>query len=108
MSDTLHHYIIVRKDIPRPGPMSAQIIHATGESIVRPIAGRETHAYSLEIDGERELLELSERLRAGGVPHIVIREPDEPYNGQATAIGCVPTEDRERVRRYTSHLRLVR
>lgn len=106
MSETLHHYVIVRADLPK-GVMMAQSIHAAGESALRPIP-EGTHAYALEVDDEGQLRALSDRLRAGGVPHVLITEPDSPWDGQAMAIGCVPTADRDRVRRHTSHLRLVR
>ncbi len=104
--ETLRHYVIVRADLPK-GVMAAQIIHAAGESALRPIP-EGTHAYALEVDNEDQLRAMSDRLRAGGVPHVLVVEPDAPYHGQAMAIGCIPTVDRERVRRHTSHLRLVR
>lgn len=51
---------------------------------------------------------MAKRLWDSQVPHKLICEPDSPYDGQAMAIGLFPTTDRERVRRLTSSLRLVR
>lgn len=103
-SDTLHHYVIVRKDLPE-GVRLAQTIHAAGSSAMRPLPD-DTHAYALDVPDEAELRRRSDRLRAAGVPHILVEEPDAPYHGQAMAIGCVPTTDRERIRRVTSDLPL--
>lgn len=106
MSQLLHHYVIVRADLPK-GVMMAQTIHAAGESAMRPIP-EGTHAYALEVDDEEQLLKRAERLREAGCPHVLVIEPDAPYHGQAMAIGCAPTDDRDRIRRVTSDLRLVR
>jgi hypothetical protein len=54
------------------------------------------------------LEELHDRLEDDGIPHAIIREPDEPYNGHATAVGISPTTDRERIRRYVAHFALLK
>lgn len=106
MRDVLRHYVIVRADLPT-GVRLAQTIHAAGESVRFPIVSG-THAYALEVPDERTLLEVSQKLREVGVNHRLIVEPDEPYCGQAMAIGIEPTRDRSKIRRVTSHLPLAR
>jgi hypothetical protein len=102
---TLHHYIIVRKDLPS-GTKLAQTGHASGESAMRPLP-EGTFLYVLHADDEDHLLRLAEKLRKSACPHIVVREPDEPFHGAATAIGCVPTLDRKRIQKVTKGLQLA-
>lgn len=106
MSEILHHYIVLRNDLPS-GTKLAMTVHAAGESAVRQIP-EGTFAYVLRVDDEAELLRRSERLRAIGCPHIVVREPDVPWNGQAMAIGLVPTTDKERCSKVLGDLPLAR
>jgi peptidyl-tRNA hydrolase len=106
MSDLLRHYVFLRKDLPS-GVKLAQTVHAAGESVRFPIVSG-TYAYVIEVDDERALLDLSQKFTAEGVQHRLIMEPDEPYCGQAMAIGCEPTRDRTKIRRLTTHLRLAR
>lgn len=56
---------------------------------------------------EAQLIDTAERLEAAGIPHIVIREPDAPFNGAATAIGVFPTTDRGPIKKALSRLRLL-
>lgn len=103
---TLYHYVIVRSDLPH-GVQVAQTIHAAGESCEGPLPSG-TYAVALSVPDEASLRELARRLWDAEVPHKVIMEPDTPYDGQAMAIGLFPTTDRDRVRRLTSSLPLVR
>lgn len=103
---TLYHYVVVRSDLPH-GVQVAQTIHAAGESCDGPLPSG-TYAIALSVPDEPSLRELARRLWDSEVPHKVIEEPDSPYNGQAMALGIFPTTDRERVRRLTSSLKLVR
>ena len=98
------HFVIVREDTP-DGVQFAQTIHATGESCEGHPKG--THAYALAARDEEHLLELADRLWAAEIPHVVVREPDPPYNGQAMAIGIFPTQDKAMVDRVTSSLPLL-
>lgn len=123
-------YIIVRRDLPR-GTMCAQVAHAAGESFVlsyprssvkerpaseqddREVGGSSPSAGAnplfitivvvLGVRDEARLLRLERRLIRGGVPHVAIREPDEPYNGALTAIG-IPPGPREPVAKYLHKL----
>lgn len=82
------HYVIVRADLP-VGFAAAQICHAAGESVAGPVA-EGTNAVILAIVDEAALLALADRLTAAGEPHVLIREPDAPWRGAATAIGLAP------------------
>jgi hypothetical protein len=52
------------------------------------------------------LLHIHERLLDAGIECILIREPDAPFNGAATAIGCFPLP-RKKIRRVLSGLPLL-
>lgn len=98
------HFVIVRGDLPE-GVRSAMIIHATGESCEGHPKG--THAYALLARDEEHLLELAGRLWDAEIPHVVVDEPDEPYNGQAMSIGIFLTQDKAKIDKVTSSLPLV-
>lgn len=114
-ADRLTHYIVVRRDLPL-GVIAAQVTHAAGESfyLLASYSGG-SMAASQEAGGERpptransrddipratavvlgarnesKLLSLERLLADHCVPHIAVREPDEPWNGQLMAIGLVP------------------
>lgn len=95
----------MRSDLPT-GFLAAQLVHAAGESAPGGLPP-ETNAVVLAVPGEPELLALSARLAQLGVPHHLVREPDPPYHGAATAIG-LPPQPREPVRRLLSSLPLLR
>lgn len=62
----------------------------------------------LAVPSEKELLALARKLGLAGVKHVLIREPDSPWNGAATAIGLVPLRDRAAVAPLLSSLPLLR
>ena len=63
------------------------ICHAAGESgPARP----GTYAVILAVPNEQSLMRLASVLGDRGVGHLLIREPDAPWNGQAMAIGLPP------------------
>lgn len=99
------HYIITRKDLPI-GFMAAQIVHAAGESVVSEVRPG-TNAIVLEVDNERLLRELARKLSRSGIPHIVVYEPDPPWDGQMTAIGITPVTDRSIVKQFVKKLSLL-
>lgn len=106
MSQTLYHYVIVRSDLPH-GVQVAQTIHAAGESCEGPLPSG-TIAIALSAKNESQLEDIAGRLWEAEIPHTVITEPDAPYNGQAMSIGIWPSHDRDRIRKVTSSLALVR
>ncbi len=61
----------------------------------------------LAVKSEAELAAVERKLQKAGVPHVAIREPDAPWNGALTAIGLVPTRDRDGARRILSSLPLL-
>ncbi len=100
-----YHYIVVRRDLP-PGVVAAQVVHAAGESAAGlPPLPENTHAVVLAVPDEDRLLWLAHRLTRAGIAHKLIREPDAPYNGAATALG-IPPQPRENLRRLLSSLPL--
>jgi peptidyl-tRNA hydrolase len=96
--------VITRSDLP-PGFLAAQIVHAAGESSPGTLSPG-TYAVVLSVPSEEALLDTERRLQKAGVPHVSIREPDAPWNGQLTVIGLVPTTDRTVIRKLTSSLPL--
>ena len=86
--------------------MAAQIVHAAGESSNGNIPPN-TNAVVLSVEDEASLMAVAERLAKAGIPHVTVREPDAPWNGQATAIGIAPVRDRRLVRAITSKLPLL-
>lgn len=100
--------MIVRDDLP-PGIQAAMIVHAAGSSAQLPAASRATPptvAVALHASLD-ELVALHRALVERDLPHVLVREPDEPWRDAPMAIGVVPMP-RVRVRRLFAHLRLVR
>lgn len=103
-NNKLYHYIVVRTDLP-VGFLSAQVAHASGESLSEPVAPG-TFAVVLGVDTEAELRALHTQLKAGRIRCILVEETDAPYTGQATAIGIEPTTDKATLKKYLSRLSL--
>lgn len=103
---TLHHYVLVRDDLPR-GVALAQTIHAAGESGDGPLPSG-TFAYALAVKDEEELHEYAGKLWDAEIPHKVIVETDGPYAGQAMTIGLFPTRDKSSIRKILGGLPLAR
>lgn len=102
---------MVRSDVPR-GVQAAQIAHAAGESSPGNLPNG-THVVVLTAPSEDALEAVSARLRARGIEHTRIIEPDAPYgagdgiHGQLMALGCVPGR-KEVIGRALSSLPLLR
>jgi peptidyl-tRNA hydrolase len=103
--DPLTHYCIVRADLPF-GTKAAQLVHAAGESSPGNLP-EGTYAVVLQARDEEHLNQVSVQLAENGILHCLIREPDEPWNGQLMAIGVLPMA-RSKVRKYLSQLPLLR
>lgn len=99
----LYHYVIVRGDMPL-GDQLAQTTHAAGESAAGREVPHDTHAVVLAARGEQELLAVHAELEAAGIWHTLVREPDAPYCGAATAIG-IPPQERAPLRRLLRKLK---
>jgi Peptidyl-tRNA hydrolase PTH2 len=111
----LVHYIIVRRDLPF-GVILSMVAHAAGESFyqLRPrSSGEERRTFSPEVGGsspsggfkvddtiavvlgarnEGRVSKAARILEAAGIEHVVIRETDGAYVGQAMALGVVPCD----------------
>ena len=104
---TLHHFVIVRDDLPI-GVLAAQVIHAAGESVEGKVPSG-THAVALAAPSEEALERIEKRLADNDVPHISIREPDAPWNGALMAIGIRPmAQDNPNLRRAVKRLPLLK
>lgn len=66
------------------------------------------YAVVLAAADEAQLEWAARQLDQANIPHVVIREPDPPYCGAATAIGVLPVEDRRGARRALRKLKLLR
>lgn len=100
--------MIIRNDLPL-GTMLAQTTHASGESAScfgQLPSG--THAVVLAAKDEADLLNIEQQLLSASINYRLIREPDPPFNGQAMAIGLIPTNDRKKIRQILSRHPLVK
>lgn len=102
----LYHYILVRKDLPFAVQM-VNVAHAAGESVVEAPIPSTTRAVILHVADEKELLKYVEIIKQKNFSHVLIKEPDEPYNGAAMALGLTPSNRRNALRRVFYHLKLV-
>lgn len=67
----------------------------------------DTVVVALVAERSEDLEHLGARLLQAGIQHVVIREPEEPYRGAATAVGIEPT-DRDRVRPLVTEFKVLR
>ncbi len=99
--------MIVRDDVPT-GVQVAMVVHAAGHSAQlrgASSAAPPTVAVALLASVE-ELVALERALLHLEIPHVLVREPDEPWCNAPMAIGVVPIE-RARVRRLFASLPLA-
>ena len=107
--------MIVRADLPR-GQQFAQAVHAAGESAANGDVPEGTHAIVLAVDDEEHLLDVVDQLWWKGIKNYkLIIEPDLPLledrpleDGQGTAIGIPPTQDRKKIASVVGRLGLLR
>lgn len=62
---------------------------------------------ALEAKCSEDLELLSERLTAEGIQHVLLKEPDAPWNGAATAVG-IDACDRDKVKPMVAQFQLLR
>lgn len=90
------------------GAQFAQLQHASRQSAY--LAGQPapdgTYALALAAKDEAELLSIQGELFQLDFPHKIIREPDAPFLGAATALGLCPTL-RSRLPRFLRKLPLL-
>lgn len=85
--------------------MAAQVVHAAGESIRQKLPPH-TNAVVLSVPDEQALRDTHEKLK--DIDHELIVEIDEPFTGQATAIGLAPVSDRTEAKKVLSGLPLLK
>lgn len=103
----LHHYVIVREDLPL-GTLGAQLIHAAGESVVEPVP-KGTYAICLSVPNEAALERTEQCLQENDVPHVAVREPDKPWCGAIMTIGIRPmSATNPNLRRVVKRLPLLK
>jgi len=94
----------------------AQVVHAAGESAANCDVPEGTHAVVLQVRDEEHLLDIASKLHWAGIKNYkLIIEPDLPLyedrplqDGQGTAIGLPPTNDRTKIRKVLGRLALFR
>ena len=107
MLKQLTHFCIVREDLPL-GVLAAQLVHAAGESSPGDLPPHTT-AIVLAARDRTHLEMIEVKLLRLGVPHVAIREPDEPWCNELMAIGVVPADKGDKqLRRVTAQLPLLR
>jgi len=103
-----YQYLVLHKSCKnRPGVVACQAAHAASECIRTVPVSPETHVCALEAETSEDLEVLHEMLLVAGIHHVLIREPDGPYNGAAVALGVEPM-DREKVKPYMTTFRVLR
>lgn len=80
-------------------------MHAVGESSKEPVP-KGTHAVVVAVASEDNLRALAAKLKSKAIPFEMIEEVDDPYSGQATAIGVHPVCDRREILKLVSSLPL--
>jgi len=107
--------VIVRADL-TVGQQFAQAVHAAGESAANCDVPEGTHAVVLQVNDEEHLLDIASKLHWAGIKNYkLIIEPDLPLyedrpleDGQGTAIGIPPTQDRKKIASVLGQLGLLR
>ena len=100
-----YQYIVLHQSCRNhPGVTAVQAAHAAGES--GPATG-DTHVVALVADKSEDLEALAGHLAGAGIRYVLIREPDEPYNGAAVALGIAP-QARETVRPHVAAFKVFR
>lgn len=110
MGAPFQYVVIHRSAAALPGVLACQAIHAATECLRHPqsfpVSG-DTHVGVLVAEKAEDLEQLAIKLQIAGIHHVLIREPDPPYNGAATAVGIEP-QDRDAVRAYVAHFKALR
>lgn len=102
-------YIVLHRSVAdKPGLAAVHAAHAAGESCFDGPAPADTHSAVLVAETSQDLYDLAERLRAAGIRHMLMNEPDAPYFGAATALGTTPTRDRATVRPFFAAFKVLR
>lgn len=82
-------------------------MHCAGESSPGNLPPK-THAVVLSADNEDDVLKAHKRLSMRAIPHVVIYEPDAPFNGEAAGIGVYPVKNRKPVQKALRGFHLLK
>lgn len=80
----------------------AMCVHAAGESSPGNLSSG-TFAIALAARDEAHLKEIATRLETNKVPHVLIYEPDQPWNNSLMSVGVAPALKND-LRRYLSDI----
>ena len=108
----MKQYIVLHQSVRNhPGVCAVQAAHAAGEAIRSAPIPATTVVCALMAETSDQLEEFAAVLTDLKIHHVVIREPDPPYFGAATAIGVEPLEDATALsllRNWTRPFKLLR
>jgi len=91
-----------------PGVIAVHAAHAAGESCFDGPAPSDTRVVALVAKDSDELKALADDLTKAGIRHVLMLETDGIRAGQATALGTMPSMDRERVKPFFAPFRMLR
>lgn len=101
-------YIVLHQSVKNhPGVIACQAAHAAGESVRGGPAPGDTSVCALVAETSADLEALAGHLAGAGLHYVLIREPDEPYNGAAVALGTEPMA-RELVKPFMAGFKVLR
>lgn len=104
-----YQYIVLHQSCRNSlGVIAVQAAHAAAESVRGGPAPPDTHVVALVAEKSDDLVNLSLRLHGAGIHHVLIQEPNEPYNGAAIALGTEPMRDRDIVRPFFADFKVFR
>jgi hypothetical protein len=89
--DRIFQYVVLHSSCRgHAGVAASQAIHAATEALQCLPVPKRTNACILMSETSDGLISLSKRLTKEKIHHVLISEPDPPYNGSATALGLPP------------------
>jgi hypothetical protein len=107
MSSPIQYIVVHRSTKNLPGVLACQTAHAAGEAIRKAPVSSDTRVVALVAEKSEDLEQLSQSLTAAGIHSVLIREPDAPYYGAATALGSEPLSQ-EILKPYFANFKILR
>lgn len=103
----VQYIVLHRSCATHVGVAAVQAAHAAGESIRNAPISNETTVVALVAETSEDIVKLGAELELAGIHHVIVREPDIPYQGAATALGTEPMP-REKVSSLLSGFKVLR
>lgn len=104
-----YQYIVLHESCrDHPGVVAVHAAHAAGESCFEGAAPADTRVVVLVARDSDDLRALATDLTKAGIRHALMVETDGLRAGQATALGTMPTENREAIRPFVARFKLLR